>query len=676
MAKEIPVFQRKNINTNVQFGTGSAGVIRQQASAGERLSARLQGDINTLTSLAMPQITQDTINKAQADVKSGNIDSESVALVARDVYKKTAERSFMADVEVNAQNLGSRLVDEQTLKGQFNTQAISSSWSEFTKGTISGIKDIDMKSNIEQRLNNMGKKFQGQVSTLETRQRRGIQKNNLSAKIEMDTEELKKATGVNPERTIELQSEIADTISTMASANFITSNEAEQLHTSINKEAYIDHTQRTFKVSLSKGLDSATKFIEKFDKSNQPLLDEREKLSTINRFESQLSDLRRDAKNTKIAAAKTNKIDVNDGIRVLNSGKVPDNKILLDAQVKTLSEKEQRDYQKATVVQSVMSKFSDLSLPEMEAYINSSESKTVSDVYGVEVLDEAKKVISNKKKLASSDPISLGIQDGLFEQPTAVTVTDLSGLPERLVLSAITASQYGTSPKLLPSTEAKNFSNYMADPEVTINQKQLLIANINGFGTEIAELMYRQVGGNKAYNFAFAGELAYIGNTNGSKLALQGRNADITLDVETKLKIQTHLKGVFNNFTAETYNQNLRGIKDYVKGLMLTGQDVDDSDILEQTIGKSIKYNGKQTILPFGVKERDFESWLDNIEIPDRPKLTEELHDITDPLFSGNYQLHYAGPGKYMVWNPNNGSGYYEESSEEASKPFLLDWNK
>ena len=676
MAKEIPVFQRKNINTNVQFGTGSAGVIRQQASAGERLSARLQGDINTLTSLAMPQITQDTINKAQADVKSGNIDSESVALVARDVYKKTAERSFMADVEVNAQNLGSRLVDEQTLKGQFNTQAISSSWSEFTKGTISGIKDIDMKSNIEQRLNKMGQKFQGQVSTLETRQRRGIQKKNLSAKIEMDTEELKKATGVNPERTIQLQSEIADTISSMANANFITSNEAEQLHTSINKEAYVDHTQRAFKDSLSKGLDSANSFIEKFDKSNQPLLDEGEKLSTINRFESQLSDLRRDAKNTQTAVTKTNKIDVNDGIRVLNSGKVPDNKILLDAQVKTLGEKEQRDYQKATVVQSVMSKFSDLSLPEMEAYINSSESKTVSDVYGVEVLDEAKKVISNKKKLANSDPMSLAIQDGLFEQPKAVSTTDLSALTERLPLSAITSSQYGTSPKLLTSTEATEFTNYIDNPEVTINQKQLLIANINSQGSEIADNIYRQVGGKNSDSLAFAGNLSLMGNSRASKLALQGRNADITLDVETKKKIQGQLKGVFNNFTAEAYNQNLRGIKDYVKGLMLTGQDVDDSDILEQTIGKSIKYNDKQTILPFGVKERDFESWLNNIEIPDRPKLTEELQDITDPIFNGSYQLRYAGPGKYMVWNPNNGNGAYAMDTEDPTKPFLLDWNK
>ena len=121
----------------------------------------------------------------------------------------------------------------------------------------------------------------------------------------------------------------------------------------------------------------------------------------------------------------------------------------------------------------------------------------------------------------------------------------------------------------------------MEDPTVTIGEKQNLIANINAQGTEIAENVYRQVGGKKAYNFAFAGELAAIGNDKASTLALQGRNADVTLEADYKVELQQKLKGVFNNFTAEFYNQNLQGLKDYTKGLIITGQDVDAADVLE-----------------------------------------------------------------------------------------------
>ena len=676
MPGEIPTFQRSNIDPTVRFGTGVAGVIREQASASERLQARLQGDIRQIAALAQPVITEETKQQAIQDVADGNIDSRSVALVAQDVYKRTAESAFMADVEVGAKDLGTRLVNEQTLAGRYDTKAINSSWNEYIKGTTSGMKDVEVKSSIEKRLLKMGQQFQAQVATLETTQQRGLQKKNLTAKLDMDTEELKKATGINPERTIELQTEIARNIITLTQANFISPAEAESLHTSINKEAYVDHTQREFKQALTQGLESAEKFVQKFDKSKQPMLDEKEKLITINSFRSQMSDLKRDVKNTQTSVVKTNTLDVDAGIRVLNSGKVPDNKIVLDEKVKTLPEKKQRDYETASIVQSVMSSFSDKTLPEMEAYINSKEAKEVSDLHGVEVLDEAKKVIAQKKKLAKSDPLSLAVQDNLFEQPQAVTVTDLTALSERLSLSSVTSNQYGTPPKLLMDAEANNFKNYMADPSVTITQKQLLIANINGFGTEVADNVYRQVGGKKAYNFAFAGELAYIGNNTASKLALQGRNADITLDADLKVQLQQNIKGVFNNFTAEFYNQNLQGLKDYTKGLILTGQDVDADDILENTIGKSTKYNTKQTILPYGVAQGDFETWLDNIEIPNRPDLTEGLQDLTDMTFSGDYQLHYAGPGKYLVWNDNNGKGYYAQDTEDPTKPFILDWAK
>lgn len=676
---EVPILQKKSIDSRVQFDSSSAGIIRQESNANERLSARLKDSTNSAIKSSLPLIKEETINQALDDVKNGKIDSESVALVARDTYRKTAEKSFLAGVEINAKNLGDGLVDTQTKSGRYSTQEINNSWSEFVRGSTEGLKDIGMKSSIKDKLNLLGQKYEAQVATLESKQQRTLQKKNLTAKLELDTEELKKVTGINPTRTLELQDDINDNIETMVNANFISTSEAEQLQISVNKSAYVDHTQRQFKASLSKGLDNANKFIEKFDKSNQPLLDEAEKLSTTNGFISQLSGLRRDAKNTITATNKTNKLDVDEGIKVLRSGKVPENKIELDQQIKTLSEKDQRAYSVASKVQSVRSVLSDKTLVEQEAYVNSKEADEISNVYGVEVLNEAKKVISNKRKLANNDPMSLAIQDGLkgFKDLPSVGVDDLGSLPDRLVLSAVTMEEYGTSPKLLTSAEAKSFTNYMDNPETTLNQKQLLISKINGYGSEVSSNIYRQVGGKQANNFAFSGRLASTGNTEASKLSLLGHNADIKLDPEVKEKIQAKLNGVFSNHTTDLYNQNVQGLLDYAKGRIRNGQEVDEDDLLEQTIGKSVKYNNKQTIIPFGVEQEDFEDWLDKIEIPDNPQLQKELQELTDYWFkrgSGDAQLHYEGAGKYSVQTTdiNGDRGYV---SNEAGGLFILDWN-
>jgi hypothetical protein len=202
------------------------------------------------------------------------------------------------------------------------------------------------------------------------------------------------------------------------------------------------------------------------------------------------------------------------------------------------------------------------------------------------------------------------------------------------------------------------------------------MADINSHGTEAAEAIYRQIGGKDSPNLAFSGRLLATGNTKAARLSLMGNNADIPIEQDQKLELRDKIKGVFNNFTGDLYNQTYKGLINYTKGLALTGQEVDADEILTDTIGTSVRYNNKQTILPYGVDQNSFEEWLDNIEIPDRPKLTEGIQDITDNFFSGEYQLHYAGNGEYLVWNENNGNGYYAATEDDETKPFILKWGE
>jgi hypothetical protein len=230
--------------------------------------------------------------------------------------------------------------------------------------------------------------------------------------------------------------------------------------------------------------------------------------------------------------------------------------------------------------------------------------------------------------------------------------------------------------KLLTTQEANTFSDFMAGDN-PISEKQQMIALISQSDEGVADRVFKQVGQKKAYNFAFAGDLSLIGNESASLRVLQGKNADVSLESGLKQEIQTRLSGVFSNFTAEDFNKNFRGITDYVKGKILTGEDIGTAEeIIQETIGKPVKYNSKQTIIPFGVEQNEFESWLDGIVIPDRPALSKGLNDLTDTLFNGEYQLHHAGNGKYLIWNENNGNGYYATDTEDTTQPFILEWNK
>ena len=78
-------------------------------------------------------------------------------------------------------------------------------------------------------------------------------------------------------------------------------------------------------------------------------------------------------------------------------------------------------------------------------------------------------------------------------------------------------------------------------------------------------------------------------------------------------------------------------------------------------------------MLPVGVNKSDFEGWLDNINIKGRPALTKALNGLTD-MFDNDYQLHYAGQGKYFIVDQNNGNP--TRVMGEDGKAFILDYNK
>lgn len=258
----LPTYERQPVNTNVTYGSRSSNTIMNVASATERLSSRLAGTVDAVAQFAEPQITEETVQTALKDVQEGKIDSDKVAMVAKHVYKKTANAAFIADVEVSGNNLGLGILQGQEAANKYDINAFTKSWGAYSKSTLSGITDPDIKHNIATKLATQGQKFGSQITTLQTKQQREMQNKNFAAKMSMDIEALNSAFGVNPDETLRLQQEIDTTLQTMVDSNLIAPNVALLERKKIAKGAYLSNMQRNLTASINSG--DAYKFYNDF----------------------------------------------------------------------------------------------------------------------------------------------------------------------------------------------------------------------------------------------------------------------------------------------------------------------------------------------------------------------------------------------------------------------------
>lgn len=258
----VPEYQKQQINTNVQYGSGGSNTLMNVASATDRLAGRLAGSADTVARFAEPKITEETINKALQDVKEGKVDSDNVSLVARDVYRKTAHSAFIADTEVSGNELGLNIIKGQEALNKYDINAFTKSWDAYTKSTLSGITDPDIKQSVASKLAKRGQLFGSQIVTLQTKQQREIQNGNFEAKLAMDTESLNAAFGTNPEEAIRLQEEIDNTLQVMVGSNLIAPNMALLKRKQIAKGAYLTNMQRQLTTAINSG--DAYKFYKDF----------------------------------------------------------------------------------------------------------------------------------------------------------------------------------------------------------------------------------------------------------------------------------------------------------------------------------------------------------------------------------------------------------------------------
>lgn len=262
---EIKTLQRQPVNTSVEYSS-NANSILQVANASQSLQAKLQNNVQQTTQALEPIITEETKQKALEDVQNGNINSDNVSLVARDVYRRTAEASLVADVEVSSARFGDNVLSEQEKTNRYDTNAMTKSWESFSKGTLSNVKDPLIKNALEQKLALRGQQYVAKVLTLENKQVRELQKENFEAKLKMDMDSLNSAFGVNNEEAVRLQSEVDGTLKQMVESNLLSPNMAQLKRKEINSGAYVSQLQRQLMSAVSSG--KAVQFYDTFKKTD------------------------------------------------------------------------------------------------------------------------------------------------------------------------------------------------------------------------------------------------------------------------------------------------------------------------------------------------------------------------------------------------------------------------
>lgn len=657
---------------------GGQAVVRQATSNIDSLANRLESFSKQSLQVAGSQAADEaTTQAAKDDAQGKEFHKESIHTIYGKAYNNSRSASYAANSEIDLVTTSGRLSQE------FSGDPIGyrNAMKEYTDTLQADAPTPELASVI----NISGRKITnhafGKLSIAKDAEIKAFQKEEYSQNVNLKIGQAINAKASGDQKTFDLiMSSMTQYTATMQESGVLTSEEVLKVKDiaefTINKGvAEQNITDLVSQGNFEKALDTVNKFDEKIQEGYTP----KEWKAVSSSMNSILSAglKRQKLLNAQIKKDADNKI--NDSIKIMKNGKYPDTPVTDDDLINA-SPSVVEKFKTQETVSDILNQFNEFTLVQKEAKLNEFKASPEASKIDIDVMKGLEQNIKEVRQAWTKDPMSQGQSIGLYVLEP-IDITDPISIPailnERLINADLNQEEAGAGAfKLLTEQEGNAFSDFMAGDN-PISDKQQMISVIAQSGEGIADRVFKQVGQKKAYNFAFAGDLALIGNESASLRVLQGKNADVTLEAGLKQDIQSQLSGVFNNFTAEDFNKNFRGIIDYVKGKIITGEDIGSaSEIIEETIGRPLKYNSKQTILPFGVEKGDFETWLDDIVIENRPALTKGLNDLTDTIFNGEYQLHHAGNGKYLIWNDNNGNGFYATTTDDDTKPFILEWNK
>ena len=473
-------------------------------------------------------------------------------------------------------------------------------------------------------------------------------------------------------------------LNTMVDSGVITQAQAKDLVNESEFAITLNTAKENMKLLLEDGdLGNASKYLKAVNKENRADLS----IDQNDKMQAELNTMY--AKEIKFRKAEAKKSEdfsnqiLGDGIDILKNNKTPDNLMQIKAAYATASRAKKWEWDKQVKAAKIYNKnFENLPLSEVEDALNAYEAKKTASATDIEVMDMLRKDLHEKQTAVKHDVVGQATRDGIIAPSAGMSAQDgiesfLVGLADMKDNTHLIQEHYGVDKvDLLSKQDAQSWADYLSSNAVSVDDKMAFIANVNDQYPELSKTVFNQIGGKNAGTFMLAADLTLNGNEKAGKLMMLGKGAEVQLDEGYKIDLRTKLGNAFGGYDSEIFNRYYNGLIDYAKGQSMNNEVLNVNDSIETSIGTIQRYNNKNTIIPYGVEKREFEAWLDKIEIPGRPKIQEGLRDMTDTFFDGDYQLHYAGQGEYHIVDDNNGNPFMIPDTEDPTKPMKLKWGK
>ena len=378
---------------------------------------------------------------------------------------------------------------------------------------------------------------------------------------------------------------------------------------------------------------------------------------------------------------------VTDGIKILKTGKVPDNIEEIKEALPYATPQQQHDFMIEYKANSKATEIGNLSIPDQLAVISQEEAKPTADLEQTKVLAAMKKNLKEKQALAKKDMITLGANDGLYEPTKPVLpgidpTTGMAIINERMRQANLSSMNYGVPMQVFTEPEAEQWANWVSSKDTSIADKMELIKSIEVGTNGKGYIAYKQLMKDKrASVFTAAGDFYAEGRPNVSQMLLHGEmvmNSEMgaSIDIEELTrKLNSSLGNTLSRSTKDDRDKVIRSVTAYYASLAegygaLGDKAYKYSDqAIEEVLGKQGIRNGQGYFAPIGMDDDDVDDFLDELDVENIDAIAGIPKEATKDVIQNSKLIQVSG-NKYRLIFQNHAV------TKEDGSPYILEISK
>jgi len=437
--------------------------------------------------------------------------------------------------------------------------------------------------------------------------------------------------------------------------------------------------------NISSGdLPNAQEFINQFRSATVPGMNDDQREALADDMQRDLNVALKQAKAQEEAKVKDAGFVIDDAIKVLKSGKLPDNMEDVQEALQYATPKQMHDIDIEYKANRKSTAIGSLSIPDQLAVISQEEAAPDASLEDTKVLAAMKKNLQEKQALAKKDMITLGAQDGLYEPTKSLLPgidpnTGMAVLSERMRQASLSKDNYGVPMQVFTEPEATQWVNWLNDSGTSISDKMDFIKSIETGTNGKGHIAYKQLMKDKrASVFTAAGDFYAEGRPNVSQMLLHGEmvlNSEMGASIDRKEltgKLNSALGNTFSRSTKDDRNKVISSVSAYYASLAEGYGALGDESYqyaeqaIEEVLGKQGIRNGQGYFAPMGMDADDVDDFIDDLDTTDMDNIAGIPKEAMKDVISNSKLIQVEG-NKYRLIFQNH------SVTKEDGTPFILE---